>query len=284
MKKELMIIGPPTLENKALLLAAKKRKFKARLCRVADFSFITAGDNLVLYYNQTKIKPPDICIVRGTAPYDTEARLIARFFQNRGTRIIDRVLVSKNYELHKLGSAVIFSQHRLPFVPTFYFSSWSGLSGQIKKLPAQVVVKDIKGRKSKNLFFLKRSELKKFFIERDPGDFIIQPKINGDYCYRVLVVGDRVLGSIRKVGYFHPRKRDIVPEEQFIPAEITVDMKRICLKAQKAFNYDIAGIDILLDGTKPMILEINRCPGFKGFMSALNLDVAAEIIKFIEKK
>lgn len=283
MQKTLLIIGPKTFENESLLKAARKRKFKVTLFSIKDFAFISTKKELKLYCKKSFVKAPNICIIRGTAPYDAKARIIARFLHNKGTKIVDHVLVSKNYELHKMGSTVIFEKNKIPHIPTYYFSTWEEITWHLKRLPAELVVKDIKGRKSKNLFCLKISQLEKFFKDHCPANYIMQPKIDGDFCYRVLVVGDRVLGAMRKIGYFHRDKKNIPDAEKFIKVGLSRKIEKMCLATHKAFDYDISGLDVIFDGETPKILEINRCPGFKGFITALNMDVADEIINHIEK-
>ena len=54
--------------------------------------------------------------------------------------------------------------------------------------------------------------------------------------------------------------------------------------AAKALGLDVAGVDMLQSARGPLILEVNSSPGLEGIEKATGLDIAAEIIKFIEER
>jgi len=44
-------------------------------------------------------------------------------------------------------------------------------------------------------------------------------------------------------------------------------------------------VDILIDkNDKAFILEVNRCPQYRGFMKAIGINVTKKIVDFLEKK
>ena len=49
-------------------------------------------------------------------------------------------------------------------------------------------------------------------------------------------------------------------------------------------NLDIAGVDLLIDKEGFRICEINSAPGFQGLEKATGLNIAAEIVHFVEQK
>jgi ribosomal protein S6--L-glutamate ligase len=60
--------------------------------------------------------------------------------------------------------------------------------------------------------------------------------------------------------------------------------KQAALGAAKALGLDVAGVDMLQSARGPLILEVNSSPGLEGIEKATGLDIAAEIIKFIEER
>jgi ribosomal protein S6--L-glutamate ligase len=58
--------------------------------------------------------------------------------------------------------------------------------------------------------------------------------------------------------------------------------KAAALGAAKALGLDVAGVDMLQSARGPLILEVNSSPGLEGIEKATGLDIAGEIIKFIE--
>lgn len=65
--------------------------------------------------------------------------------------------------------------------------------------------------------------------------------------------------------------------------KVTSDEKRIAIKAAKAMDLRVAGVDIIRSSKGPLLLEVNSSPGLEGIEGATNKDIAGEMIKAIEK-
>jgi ribosomal protein S6--L-glutamate ligase len=63
----------------------------------------------------------------------------------------------------------------------------------------------------------------------------------------------------------------------------TPDEKKIAIKAAKAMDLKVAGVDIIRSSKGPLLLEVNSSPGLEGIEGATNKDIAGEMIKAIEK-
>ncbi len=59
--------------------------------------------------------------------------------------------------------------------------------------------------------------------------------------------------------------------------------KRIAVKATKAMDLRVAGVDIIRSTKGPLLLEVNSSPGLEGIEGATHKDIAGEMIKAIEK-
>lgn len=65
--------------------------------------------------------------------------------------------------------------------------------------------------------------------------------------------------------------------------KVTAQEKRIAIKAAKAMDLKVAGVDIIRSAKGPLLLEVNSSPGLEGIEGATNKDIAGEMIKAIEK-
>lgn len=65
--------------------------------------------------------------------------------------------------------------------------------------------------------------------------------------------------------------------------KVTSEEKKIAIKAAKAMNLKVAGVDIIRSSKGPLLLEVNSSPGLEGIEGATNKDIAGEMIKAIEK-
>lgn len=63
----------------------------------------------------------------------------------------------------------------------------------------------------------------------------------------------------------------------------TAEEKKIAIKAAKAMNLKVAGVDIIRSSKGPLLLEVNSSPGLEGIEGATNKDIAGEMIRAIEK-
>ena len=63
----------------------------------------------------------------------------------------------------------------------------------------------------------------------------------------------------------------------------TAEEKRIAIKAAKAMDLKVAGVDIIRSSKGPLLLEVNSSPGLEGIEGATNKDIAGEMIRAIEK-
>ncbi|MGC4039562.1 MAG: 30S ribosomal protein S6--L-glutamate ligase [Flavobacterium sp.] len=63
----------------------------------------------------------------------------------------------------------------------------------------------------------------------------------------------------------------------------TPEEKKMAIKAAKAMDLRVAGVDIIRSSKGPLLLEVNSSPGLEGIEGATNKDIAGEMIKAIEK-
>ena len=63
----------------------------------------------------------------------------------------------------------------------------------------------------------------------------------------------------------------------------TSDEKKIAIRAEKAMDLKVAGVDIIRSDKGPLLLEVNSSPGLEGIENATNKDIAGAMIRAIEK-
>ena len=115
--------------------------------------------------------------------------------------------------------------------------------------------------------------------------YMLQEYIPNDGDYRVLVLGEKVLGVMKRssqsVAEF---KNNYSAGGKVEVADLPEEIKQLAVKAAKVCGLAVAGVDVAFrdnDLKKPIIWEVNKGPQFKGFMQATGIDVPAEIVKFL---
>lgn len=98
---------------------------------------------------------------------------------------------------------------------------------------------------------------------------------------RALVVGDRVVGAMRrqakKEGEF---RSNIHRGGEGQPIQLLPSYIDAAVKAANIIGLGIAGVDMLEGHEGPRLMEINSSPGFEGLEAATRQDIAGEIIDY----
>lgn len=100
---------------------------------------------------------------------------------------------------------------------------------------------------------------------------------------RLFVVDGKVVASIQREAAPGEFRANIHMGGTASIVKPTADEKRIAIKAAKAMDLRVAGVDIIRSSKGPLLLEVNSSPGLEGIEGATNKDIAGEMIKAIER-
>lgn len=100
---------------------------------------------------------------------------------------------------------------------------------------------------------------------------------------RCLVVGNRVVAAMRRQGAPGEFRSNIHRGGQGEKVKLTPEERSMAVRAAKAMNLKVAGVDIIRSNHGPLVIEINSSPGLTGIETTTNVDVAGKIIDFVEK-
>jgi len=100
---------------------------------------------------------------------------------------------------------------------------------------------------------------------------------------RLFVVDGKVVAAIQREAAAGEFRANIHMGGTASIIKPTADEKRIAIKAAKAMDLKVAGVDIIRSSKGPLLLEVNSSPGLEGIEGATNKDIAGEMIKAIEK-
>ncbi len=100
---------------------------------------------------------------------------------------------------------------------------------------------------------------------------------------RCFVIDGKVVASIQREAMPGEFRANIHLGGTASIIKATSEEKRIAIKAAKAMELKVAGVDIIRSSKGPLLLEVNSSPGLEGIEGATNKDIAGEMIKAIEK-
>ncbi|MFA5952560.1 MAG: 30S ribosomal protein S6--L-glutamate ligase [Hyphomicrobium sp.] len=100
---------------------------------------------------------------------------------------------------------------------------------------------------------------------------------------RVMVVGGRVVAAMRRVGRAGEFRSNLHRGGAAEAAVISDDERETAIRAAAVLGLNVAGVDMLRSNRGPVVLEVNSSPGLRGIEQTTMVDVASEIINFIEQ-
>ncbi|MDI9256913.1 MULTISPECIES: 30S ribosomal protein S6--L-glutamate ligase [Flavobacterium] len=100
---------------------------------------------------------------------------------------------------------------------------------------------------------------------------------------RLFVVDGKVVAAIQREAAAGEFRANIHMGGTASVIKPTSEEKKIAIKAAKAMDLKVAGVDIIRSSKGPLLLEVNSSPGLEGIEGATNKDIAGEMIKAIEK-
>ena len=98
---------------------------------------------------------------------------------------------------------------------------------------------------------------------------------------RAVVVGDRVVAAIERVG--EGWRANLARGARARPIALDDARAELCVRAAAALGADYAGVDLLRasDG-RDHVIEVNAIPGWHGVEAATGVDVAAALVEHLE--
>lgn len=97
---------------------------------------------------------------------------------------------------------------------------------------------------------------------------------------RALVVGDRVVGAMRRQAKAGEFRSNLHRGGEGSPVSLDPVYREVAVKAAKVIGLDICGVDMLEGKDGPSVMELNSSPGFEGLERATKQDIASEMVTF----
>jgi ribosomal protein S6--L-glutamate ligase len=154
---------------------------------------------------------------------------------------------------------------------------------------APLVVKLLEGTQGIGVILAETNKAAEAVIEAFRGldaNILVQEFIReaGGSDIRVFVVGQRVIASMRRTALAGEFRSNLHRGGTAEKIKLTPEERSTALRAAKAMGLNVAGVDLLRSNHGPVVMEVNSSPGLEGIEKASGVDVAASIIKFLEKK
>ena len=297
--------------------AAKKLEVKLDLISYNKICFDTesrkilirpnfAGESRIKQFDDyQKVDDYDVLFFRTTGKHWEEVDLIINSIKRDDVVVVDPLVRSGKPSMAcKAWQMLALKEAGIEVPKTVYGSLWylyEQMRSQISDLRSQenkikfdfpVILKGSGGDRGTRVFKADNLEEMEKLVrdlrksETEEGRrYMLQEFIPNEGDYRVLVLGEKVLGVMKRssqsVAEF---KNNYSAGGKVEVADLPEEIKQLAVKSAKVCGLSVAGVDVAFrenDLKKPIIWEVNKGPQFKGFMQATGIDVPAEIVKFL---
>lgn len=264
-----------------------KRGIETKVFNYAHLCFHLEKDNFwIKSVNGDDLAEFDLVILRSPGlekRYLWQEKVLVDYLAGLGKTIINRENLQKfQGDFDKLWQNWIFYKKKLPFLLTESY----GFSDFFQKRETPFALKRIFGSLGRDFTLIKnRQDLERFLAKRHPYEFLCQPFLTTGEDYRVIVLGDEVLGAMKRIAKKGAIVSNVAAGGRAERVEVTRELAGLALKAAKSFSCELVGVDIMYDQKgSPFILEANRYVIFKGFEEVTGVNVAGKVIDYLIKK
>jgi ribosomal protein S6--L-glutamate ligase len=288
MKLALMCRNSELYSHKRLVEAAESRGHE-----------IDVIDHLRCYINITSLRPSvryqganlpvyDAVIPRIGASVTFYGAAVLRQFEVMGVYPVNEsVAISRSRD--KLRSMQLLARQGVGLPVTVFAHKTSNAEEVINLVGgAPVVIKLLEGTQGIGVVLGETQKAAESIIQAFGGvntNILVQEFIKeaGGEDVRCLVVGGKVVASMLRKGKEGDFRSNLHRGGSAASVKITPAERSTALAAARAMGLNVCGVDMLRSNHGPVVMEVNSSPGLEGVEKATGVDVAGQIIEFIEK-
>lgn len=260
---------------------------------------IEVVDHLRCYINITSSRPSVHYQGRDLPRYDAVIPRIGASVTFYGAAVLRQFEVMGVYPVNesvgitrardKLRSMQLLAREGIGLPVTVFAHKTSNAEEVIKMVGgAPVVIKLLEGTQGIGVVLGETQKAAESIIQAFGGvntNILVQEFIKeaGGEDLRCLVVGGRVVASMLRKGKEGDFRSNLHRGGSAASVKITPSERSTAISAAKAMGLNVCGVDLLRSNHGPVVMEVNSSPGLEGVEKATGIDVAGEIIEFIEK-
>lgn len=278
-------------ESSRLVESFAAKGIEARACHPDDFDIIVDRNiKSGIKYKGQDMELPQLVLVRlgaGILPFQLA---VIRHFEQAGVPCVNGSVAIETVK-DKLRSSQILSRSGIA-IPNTMLVRWPIEDRLVTdNIGFPCVVKVVTGSYGEGVHLCERKrDYKKLveFVENlgNKKTMIVQEYL-GDRPgedLRVLVIGGKVIGAMLRTAPEGDFRANITGGGTGSRYEITEEIDFIARETARALHLDIAGVDLLFDDRGFRVCEANSNPGFKGFETYCDVNVADLITEYVKFK
>jgi ribosomal protein S6--L-glutamate ligase len=272
-----------------LVAAARARGHRVRVLDPLRCYMRIGHDGFALHYGGRALKGFDCVIPRIGASINFYGTAVLRQFEMMGVytpNSSEAVLRARD----KLRSLQILAKRGLDMPATVFGDNPDDTGDLLAMLgPPPHVIKLNEGAQGQGVVLAEKPAASQSVIEAFRGlyaNFLVQEFIReANGCdVRCFVVGDEVVAAMQREAVAGDFRSNLHRGGTGSKVELTERERLTALRAARAMELGIAGVDLLRSQRGPLVLEVNASPGLEGIEEVTGVDVATAIVRHVETK
>jgi len=205
---------------------------------------------------------------------------VLHYLEKLGVKVINSASVIEK-TVDKFFTSALLAESGLPVPRTVVTENYVQAMEAVEEI-GSVVVKPIFGSLGKGIVRIDEPDTAhRVFKALELGRYVfyVQEYLeSGGEDFRIMVAGGKVIGAMRRQGeHWKTNISYGATAEKYQPEP---EMIRLALRTAEVLKADYAGVDIIVSGDKPYILEANSVPGWKGLQTVSDIDIAHTLAEF----
>ena len=289
MRIAVLATNPDLYSNRRLMEAGKERGHDMHFVAIKNcYMDITANKPEIHYRGGEILKGFDAVIPRIRPSATFYGTSVLRQFGAQGSYCLNGpVAIGRSRD--KLRTLQILSGTDVNIPKTAFADSPQDTKDMVKLVGgAPVVIKLLEGTQGVGVVLAETNKAAESVVNAFKSlkanilvqEFIAESKGVDLRCF---VIGDKVVAAMERHAAEGEFRANIHLGGTGHKAKISPEERKMAVKAAKAMDLRVAGVDIIRSKNGPMILEINSSPGLEGVEGATKKDIAGMMIEHIEK-
>lgn len=289
MRIAVLASNPDLYSNKRIMEAGRERGHEMHFIAIKNcYMDITASKPEIHYRGGEILKKFDAVIPRIRPAATFYGTAVLRHFGAQGAYCLNGpVAIGRSRD--KLRTLQILSGKDVNIPKTAFADSPQDTKDMVKLVGgAPVVVKLLEGTQGVGVVLAETNKAAESVVNAFKSlkaNILVQEFIGESkgVDLRCFVIGDKVVAAMERHAAEGEFRANIHLGGTGHKAKITPQERKMAIKAAKAMELRVAGVDIIRSERGPMILEINSSPGLEGVEGATGKDIAGLMIEHIEK-
>jgi ribosomal protein S6--L-glutamate ligase len=189
----------------------------------------------------------------------------------------------------KLRALQLLAAEGIGLPVTGFARSTRDIDGLIKLVGgAPLIIKLLEGTQGVGVVMAETNKAAESVIaafEQLDANILVQEFIKeaGGADIRAFVVDGRVVAAMMRQGPEGEFRSNLHRGGTAMKVKLTPEERSTAVRSAKILGLKVAGVDMLRSNHGPVVMEVNSSPGLEGIEKATGVDIASEIVEFMEE-